>query len=222
MKTKNRILLIISFAPLFITAIALIFMNDTIPVHFNFNGEVDRYGSKFEYLILPVITLAFYVFWKLYIKFYASSNTDDIEKSKSNINVLTILAIVVNSLFGVLQCVFVAIALLNPYTQNNTIELLSLVNYVMSIAFIVIGNYLPKTKRNSFMGVRTSWTKKSDKNWYVTNRNAGIAFVISGVLSIAVTAVISGTVSTFIMLIITIVSLLISYIYSYIKVTKSA
>ena len=33
------------------TAILLIFTPDTIPVHYNFAGEVDRFGSKYENLI---------------------------------------------------------------------------------------------------------------------------------------------------------------------------
>ena len=32
------------------TAILLIFTPDTIPVHYNFAGEVDRFGSKYENL----------------------------------------------------------------------------------------------------------------------------------------------------------------------------
>lgn len=221
MKTKNKILLTISFTPLFITAFTMIFMNDTVPAHYNVNGVVDRYGSKYEYLILPLIILAFFVFWKLYIKFYATSNTDNVKKTKSNINVLTILAIVVNSMMGVLQCVFIAMALLNTSDTNSSVDLMPLINYVISIAFIIIGNFLPKTKRNSFAGVRTSWTQKSDKNWYVANRNAGIAFVVSGILSIIISATIGGTISTFIMLAITLISLLVSYIYSYLKALKA-
>lgn len=30
---------------------------DQVPAHFNFKGEVDRYGSKYELIILPVIGL---------------------------------------------------------------------------------------------------------------------------------------------------------------------
>ena len=80
MKTKCKILFVTSLAPLLITAVALIFMDNTVPVHFGLNGTPDRYGSKFEYLILPIITLAFYVFWKLFIKFYTKSSTDEVAK----------------------------------------------------------------------------------------------------------------------------------------------
>ena len=221
MKTKSKILFVTSLAPLLITAVALIFMDNTVPVHFGLNGTPDRYGSKFEYLILPIITLAFYVFWKLFIKFYTKSSTDEVTKVNTNTKTLTIFAIATNVLFGILQCILLVIAFISRTNPETTIDMFPLVVYACSITFIIIGNFLPKTKRNSFAGVRTAWTKKSDKNWYVANRNAGIAFVISGVLSIITTAIVGGSIAIFIMLVITFTALIISYIYSYIKVSKS-
>ncbi len=221
MKTKNRILFVVSLIPLIITAISLIFMNDTVPAHFNINGQPDRYGSKFEYLILPLVTLGSFVLWKLFIKFYSFSNTEDVAKANSNINTVTIFAIVTNSLFAVLQFIFIAVALIYQTNSNANIDFTSLIVYAVSIVFIVIGNYLPKTKCNSFIGVRTSLTKKNDKNWYIANRNAGIAFVISGVLSIIATAIIGGSISIAIMLIILLVTQTIAYIYSYITASKT-
>ncbi len=220
MKTKNRILFFVSLIPLIITAISFIFMSDTTPVHFGINGQPDRYGSKFEYLILPLVTLSSFVLWKLVIKFYAKSNTEDVAKANSNIKTLTIFAIVTNSLFAVLQCIFIAIALTYQTNSNATIDFIPLIVYAVSIMFIIIGNYLPKTKRNSFAGLRTAWTKKNDKNWHIANRNSGIAFVISGILSIIATAIIGGSISIFIMLVILFVTQIIAYIYSYIKASK--
>ena len=221
MKTKNRILLAVSLIPLIITAISLTFMNDTVPAHFGINGQPDRYGSKFEYLILPLVTLAFYVFWKLFIKFYSSSNTEDVAKANSNIKTMTVFAIVTNSLFAVLQCIFISAALTYQTNSDITLDFTSLIVYAVSIVYIIIGNYLPKTKRNGFAGLRTAWTKKNDRNWYIANRNSGIAFVITGILSIIATAIIGGSISIFIMLVILFVTQIIAYIYSYIKVTKS-
>lgn len=221
MKIKNRILFVISLIPLIITAISLIFMNDTVPAHFGINGQPDRYGSKFEYLLLPLITLSLFVFWKLIIKFYAKSNTDDVEKANSNIKTLTIFAIVTNALFAVLQCIFIAVAFTYQTNSNANINFTPLIVYTLSIVYIIIGNYLPKTKPNDFAGLRTAWTKKSGKNWYVASRNSGVAFVITGILSIIATAIIGNSISIFIMLVILFVTQIIAYIYSYIKVSKT-
>ncbi len=38
------------------TAVFLMLAPDIIPAHYNFAGEVDRMGSKFEYILFPVIS----------------------------------------------------------------------------------------------------------------------------------------------------------------------
>ena len=50
------------------TAILLIFTPDTIPVHYNFAGEVDRFGSKYENLIWPIFTITMGAFFILLAK----------------------------------------------------------------------------------------------------------------------------------------------------------
>lgn len=223
MKLKNKILFIISFAPAVITVISLFFMNDIVPVHYNINGDVDRWGSKYENLIFPGIIIAFYLFWIIYIKFYSISNTDDIEKVKSNINVLYIIATIIISALGLLQCIIIITSfMLSQNSSLNMDTLFPVVNCIFSVVLICTGNFLPKTKYNGVVGVRTSWTRKSDKNWYVANRNAGIAFVVTGILSIIESLIIGGILSTLIMIIILVVLLVASHIYSYISVTRTS
>ena len=39
------------------TVLMLFIFPDTIPVHFDINGIADRWGSKFEMLVLPVMAI---------------------------------------------------------------------------------------------------------------------------------------------------------------------
>ncbi len=220
MKLKNKILFILSFAPIIITSIALIFMKDIVPMHYNINGEVDRWSTKYENFIFPAIIIVFYLFFIIYIKYYSVSNTDDVEKSKSNINVLYIVATAIIFAFDILQCIFLVMAFAKSENLSLDLDIFFIINCVLSIAYIIIGNFMPKVKRSSVVGVRTSWTMNSDKAWYIANRNAGIAFVVSGILSIIESSIIGGILSTFIMIAVLLISLIISYIYSYIRVTK--
>ena len=55
---------------LFVGAILYVVMNwgnipDDVPAHFNEAGEVDRWGSKFEFIILPIIGLFLFVLMSL-------------------------------------------------------------------------------------------------------------------------------------------------------------
>ena len=53
----KKLMWILAFIP---TAITLFYYNqlpDIIPAHFDFNGNVDRWGNKIESLLLPLIIL---------------------------------------------------------------------------------------------------------------------------------------------------------------------
>lgn len=52
----------------------------------------------------------------------------------------------------------------------------------LGVMFAVIGNYLPKVKMNSTMGIKVSWAYSSAENWAATHRFAGKVWVIGGVL----------------------------------------
>lgn len=110
---KNKVLLYISLVPSVITVIAMLFMKDIVPMHYNLSGKIDRYGSKYENFILPLIILFFYILWVLLIKFYSKSNMDDMSKEKKNLNLLYLIAIICTSLLVVLQCIILVVTFIN-------------------------------------------------------------------------------------------------------------
>ena len=56
-KTKSVIYTILTGLPLVATLVSLFFMPETVAVHFDINNQVDRWGSKYELLILPIVAL---------------------------------------------------------------------------------------------------------------------------------------------------------------------
>jgi uncharacterized membrane protein len=63
------------------------------------------------------------------------------------------------------------------------------INQVTGIAvgglFILIGNLMTRMRPNWFMGIRTPWTLSSDTVWRKTHRVGGYAFVLAGLLLVA-------------------------------------
>jgi uncharacterized membrane protein len=59
-------------------------------------------------------------------------------------------------------------------------------NLIMPFAvgslFIVIGNFMPKFKKNWFVGIRTPWTLSDERVWTKTHRVGGRLFIIGGLL----------------------------------------
>lgn len=73
MKKLNKIMLALSILPTLLTSVFLFFMNDTVPMHYNASGAVDRYGSKYENFIFPAIILFMYAFYMVYTKIYLNT-----------------------------------------------------------------------------------------------------------------------------------------------------
>ena len=53
------------------------------------------------------------------------------------------------------------------------------------LLFIVLGNYMPKFRQNSFMGIRVKWTLESEANWNATHRMGGKVWVEGGFACLA-------------------------------------
>ena len=56
------------------------------------------------------------------------------------------------------------------------------VSVALGALFVVLGNYMPKMRRNFFVGIRTPWTLADEDVWFRTHRLGGVLFVIGGVL----------------------------------------
>jgi len=83
--------------------------------------------------------------------------------------------------------------------------------------FIVLGNYLGKTRSNFFAGVRTPWTLSSEYSWEHTHRLAGRLFMATGAATIAALIVYPSKIAIFVLLAMTtltaVVAIVMSYIY---------
>ena len=62
----------------------------------------------------------------------------------------------------------------------------AIIGVVMGISFIVMGNYMPKAKRNRTFGLKIKWTLANDDNWVATHRLGGKLMVIAGVVCLAI------------------------------------
>lgn len=195
----KKTLWIISALVAIITAVAIQFMPDKIPAHYNLSGEIDRFGSKYELLIYPVIIFIMNIFWVVIIKNFekkALNATDEKISAQysSNIKVVSITAVVV-TLFQTALHIFSIVKAYN-ISQSGVeyleIDSMKITCFLIGMMFIVCGNFLPKTKNNGTIGLRISWSMYNDTTWNKSNRFAGIALMISGVVTMISCAFIGG------------------------------
>ena len=50
----------------------------------------------------------------------------------------------------------------------------------IGLMFILIGNYLPKVRQNSTMGIKVKWALEDEENWNATHRFGGKVWVVCG------------------------------------------
>ena len=56
----------------------------------------------------------------------------------------------------------------------------SLMALGFGLMFLLLGNYMPKLRQNSFMGIRVKWTLENEANWNATHRFGGKVWVAGG------------------------------------------
>ena len=78
----KKVMWILSLIALAGTVMALRFMPDQVPMHYDAAGNIDRWGSKYENLIFPVIILAVSLFWTLFIRYYEKKALKRLTKRK--------------------------------------------------------------------------------------------------------------------------------------------
>ncbi|MBR5426410.1 MAG: SdpI family protein [Clostridiales bacterium] len=179
------------------TVVFLILSPDQIPVHMSISGEVDRIGSKFEYLVFPAIGAGLGLF------FFTMGKLERRKAEKSNERILLYVGIGVIALITLVGFYFMFQA--GRYDSESTgrgsfSDANKLINVGMGVLLVVLGNIMPKARKNSLFGIRTSWSMSNDSVWQKTQRFGGFVCVICGLLMILLALVVPGEWNILVML----------------------
>jgi len=223
----KRIMWTISIISLMGTAIVLHFMPEKVPMHYDLAGNIDRWGSKYENLIFPVIILVMALFWTLFIIYYekkASITVDEKESAsaRTNAKVIGIVGLSMVAMFTIMQG-FILYGAYNEAVSQTTkwsVDIGKVSVVLMGIIFIILGNFMTKTRINSMVGVRVSWSMYNDNTWRKSNRFGAITIMISGILTIITALFVKNS---FVSIIITMgylfIAVILTLVYAY-KVYK--
>lgn len=177
MKRKQFWLWSLTFLPLVITLVSFIFMPEKVPAHYGFDGHVTRYGSKYELLIFPASTILLSLF--LFFIRKREQRKNDLKNDK----ILTVSHFCILVLFLIETIYFLTTSLFQINSLYETsVDFFNLLALILSLFLIIIGNYIPKCKPNVLIGIRTTWTLKSETVWYKTHRLGGWLSVLAGII----------------------------------------
>lgn len=171
----------LAFLPLILTGIALPMLPDQIPAHYGIDGQVNRWGSKYESLFLPLFTILFALVLLLLDRFSRKTQNG----AKQNEKVLAISNLVGLGVFNVLNGFILYSSLTKVENINaGNLNMMAVLSMFMGLGMIFLGNYLPKSQQNAAFGIRTTATLSSETVWQQTHRFGGKAFMAFGVLLI--------------------------------------
>lgn len=146
-----------------------------IPTHWNINNEIDGYSGKTGGIILWTATCLI-MFLMLYLMPWYSPWYKKYEKRFERLMPpLCLVMVLFLSLIGNYS-LYLAKTGIQPQIQFILI--------LIGLMFIFLGNLMPKTPRNFFIGIKTPWTLASDEVWQRSHRLGGKLFAVSGVIMI--------------------------------------
>ena len=173
MKANRKELLLTSLVcllPLLAGVILYPRLPETMATHWGFDGTANGWMPRGMAVFgLPLLILALN-----FICFYAMSR----DPKRANISV---------ALQTVTQWICPAVSLLCGTVTLGTgmgyeMHVGTVAPMFVGLLFLIIGNYLPKTKQSGTMGIRLPWTLASEENWNHTHRVAGFLWVLAGLL----------------------------------------
>ena len=218
----KKIIWSLAILPTIVTAVALKFMPDTVPLHYNFAGEIDRWGSKNEHFLMPVFLIVFVILMQGITYFQEKKIEDEPTpreqaSRRNNIKVVRIVTIVFEIFWLILICwiLWTSKENANIDTAQASTSIGQFIWIAMGILLVVIGNILPKSRMNSVVGVRTTWSMYNEETWSKSNRFGGIVLMVTGVAIVIASLILKESALILANIGLTLLSSIVILVYTY-------
>ncbi len=168
---KNKMLILsslLSVAPILAYLYFYELLPALLPVHFDVNGIANGFISK---NIAIVLLPSFFLVINIVLYNYVFNKEMDKQYSIKMINLIIFFTPFISIAIAIIIII---------YSLNYNLDMGKILSLFSSILLIIIGNYLPKLRQNSVIGIRIPWVYTSEANWKKTHLVGGRLFVISG------------------------------------------
>ena len=179
---------------------------EKVPMHWNMEGEIDRYGDKSELILIPFLLPLL-----IYVLFTIIPKIDPKDKLKYMGKKYTVLKTVLTVFMSALSMMIIYAAMNESFYNPNYILLL------IGVLFAILGNYFKTLRANYFIGIKTPWTLENETVWKETHKLAGKIWFIGGLMIIFGSLILDKTANTVLFVTITVTITLIPVVYSYFK-----
>lgn len=177
---------------------------EKVPMHYDMEGVVDRYGSKYELIIIPILLPLL-----TYLIMLAVPYLDPKKQLDKMGNKFQSLKYAIVSFMSILATYII-------YTSSNPSAMKTNILYALvGGLYMVLGNFFKTIKPNYFVGLRTPWTLESPEVWKSTHKLTGILWIIGGLIIIIFSMILSAKFAFIILMSTTAIITLVPIAYSY-------
>ena len=147
-------------------------MPDTIATHWGSGNEANGWSSKpFAVFGMPLILTLLHLIC-------VGITLNDPKKKNISQKMLSLI-------FWIIPVVsWLVCAIMYGTAAVMKVNIGMVTNIIIGILFMVVGNYIPKSKQSYTVGIKLPWTLASTENWNKTSRLAGKLWIVGGILFI--------------------------------------
>lgn len=177
---------------------------EKVPMHWNIKGEVDRFGTKYELLLIPILLpLLVYIIFLIIPKIDPKKRLKEMGGKYQSLK--AILTIFMSAL-----SLFIMYAAINDSEHNPNYIIL-----IIGLLFVFLGNYFKTIKPNYFIGIKTPWTLENETVWKKTHKLAGKMWFVGGLLVVFCSLILAKEKNIIWFVVITVIITVVPFVYSY-------
>jgi uncharacterized membrane protein len=203
---KELPLIGIVLAPFVYLAIIWNILPEKVPTHWNYKGEVDKWGDKYSLIVLlfllPVLT---YVLMVVIPKIDPKKKIGQMGGKYYQLKFILVL------FMSTLAFIILHISV------NQSTSSANLIFIPIGVLFIALGNYFKVIQPNYFIGIKTPWTLENKEIWKLTHKMAGKLWIVGGLLIVLGSLTLDKSIFIYILITIIAIISIVPVVYSYIK-----
>lgn len=154
--------------------------NEKVPLHWNAQNQVDRWGSPQELVWTPCIFLVFALIWTIIMLFLRANLIKRGDEAGHTLTVFLLGGLCMQIIFAVID--MFAIVAADPHWDwwptNFGIDKVAML--LTGLTLVVIGNFAPKIRPNGVSGFRVPGAYASREAWRRCQQFGGALFMILG------------------------------------------
>lgn len=171
-KKMGLLTIVVTLLPILLGLLLWSKLPDQVPMHWGINGEVDGWESKARAVFfMPCFCAAMQLFLLVMTSIDPRKKAIHRKPMMVVIWLIPVLSLVMN----------VAIYLIALGFKVNMVEIILV---LLGAFFVLLGNYMPKLKKNYTVGIKVPWALNSEENWIRTHRFGGKVYVVTGIVCI--------------------------------------